>query len=477
MLNIVCFNAGNYCGRGKEYTEKLYDMVIRNLPDGFEGRFVCFTDDTEPYNPKIEKRPIHGSLKGWWNCLYAYKAGFFDPDDQIIMMGLDTCITGPLDDIASYRGNYAILRDVYREDGYQNSVVSFKAGFATGIWDLFEAQGFPDKPGGDQAIIEEWLAANAIVPDILTDFYPRQIVSYKVNAAFQIPQGARIVFFHGHPRPHECSGNWVEHVWKIGGGTVAEWLIVGNVPDETLKANVERTLSSSVEVLADQYMTPRDEPLIICGGGPSLEDDILYIRMAQRNGAVVWALNNSFRYLYDKHKIKAQAQVILDARPENIAFVPEETDALLLYSAQCDASVIKKGWLAGKVVTWCPSIPDIIEILKKHKKRAAIMAGGSSVGLKALALAQLFGFKDVHLCGYDSSYRDGKNHAYPQPLNDKERIIDIMVNDRQFKCAPWMATQVEEFRHSAQGFLDAGMQISVHGDGLLPYMASLMIAP
>lgn len=246
--------------------------------------------------------------------------------------------------------------------------------------------------------------------------------------------------------------------------------VVGNVSDECLEANVREALKLDVEMLSNQYMTPKEEELVIVGGGPSLKETLGEIYLKQRAGAHIWALNNTFKYLCE-HGIEPDVHILLDARHENIEFVPDKTDAIMLYSAQCHPLVLGKAMLAGRLILWCPSIANILKILNEYGKTAAIIQGGSSVGLKAIALAHVLGHKAVHLYGYDSSYRDNNNHAYPQPLNDKERVIDITMNGREFRAAPWMATQACEFKDSLPNFINMGLELYVHGDGLIPHIA------
>lgn len=249
--------------------------------------------------------------------------------------------------------------------------------------------------------------------------------------------------------------------------------VVGNVSDEVLEANCRYAMTLQAEMLAAQYIAPKPNKLLIVGGGPSLKECLGEIALAQKGGASIWALNNAFSYLL-AHGIEADAQLLMDARAENEDFVPEKTKANLLYSTQCHRSVLEKGIRMGRVILWNPSIAPILDILNEHKKIGAVVAGGSSVGLKALGLAHLFGFKEVHLYGYDSSYRAGENHAYSQSLNSKENTLEITIGKRKFKSAYWMVVQTEEFRESLPNFIKLGMEISVHGDGLLPYAAQLM---
>ena len=73
-MNVCCVNAGDYLGMGAEYTNKLFDMVRRNLREGLEGRFIVFTDCPDGYDEGIEVRPLPvDGLSGWWNKLAGRK--------------------------------------------------------------------------------------------------------------------------------------------------------------------------------------------------------------------------------------------------------------------------------------------------------------------------------------------------------------------------------------------------------------------
>ncbi len=250
--------------------------------------------------------------------------------------------------------------------------------------------------------------------------------------------------------------------------------VVGNVPEKAMEDNVRSSLKLPLEILENQYSTPKESNLLIVGGGPSLTECLGEISLRKRAGCIIWALNNSFRFLCE-HGVTPDAHIMLDAREENIHFIPEKTETVLLYSAQCHPSVIEKGMQAGRVILWCPSILSILDILTEYKKTAAIIAGGSSVGLKAIALAHVFGFRNIDLYGYDSSYKGDENHAYPQRLNNKENKVQIKAGERYFLAAPWMVVQTQEFERSMSNFQKMGLNISVHGDGLLPHVARMMM--
>ena len=207
MLNVITINAGNYMGRGAEYVNHLSRTVWRNL--NASHRFICFTDDPSMLRDDIDARPLpHLGLSGWHNKLAMFKPGLFVDGDRLLWLDLDTVISGSIDEIASYAGDFAMIEDLYFPGQLASGVMAWRAGFGAGIWDSYATAGFPSIEGGDQA----WIAKCGVRADILQDVYPGQIASYKVGGGQLAPQ-TRIVCFHGHPRPHHVTSGWVPALW------------------------------------------------------------------------------------------------------------------------------------------------------------------------------------------------------------------------------------------------------------------------
>ncbi|MFW5916728.1 MAG: hypothetical protein ACOCTM_04565, partial [Bacteroidota bacterium] len=152
MIHICCVQVNNYCERGKDYVNILYDMVKRNMPD-VPYKFSVFTDDVWGYNSEINLKIIQDPVSGWWNKLYLFKHGIFLPDELVIYFDLDTLITGPLDDILDYKGRFAILYNAYWQEHpkrWQSSVMMWRGGFGAHLWDKWINENQPHIPGGDQ---------------------------------------------------------------------------------------------------------------------------------------------------------------------------------------------------------------------------------------------------------------------------------------------------------------------------------------
>lgn len=457
MLNVACVKVGTLYSA--DYVNVLFDMVRRNLPAKTPGRFVCFTDDATGLDPAILVKPVPQELasRGWWAKLWLFSEDAFPKGERVLYFDLDTCIVGPLDAIAAYDGPFAILRDAYRPDGLQSSVMAWEAGQCDFIYSDWVNFGQLDYEGGDQAWIEhvvrrDWLA-------IWQDRFPDKFRSYKVDCRFSVPRGTSVVFFHGRPRPHEVTTGWVPEVWKVGGGSGLEFVVQANTSDDQLLKNALNALNYPTWLT----MQPsHQKAALIVGGGPSLAETLFYVQGMQKNRCTVFATNNAYRYLKE-HGVQPDAHVMLDARPQNVEFVPSDK-VPKYYASISDPSVLEA---AGEdLIYWHPHQSCCHDHIKHHPSAAFEIGGGTTVGLRAIVIAYILGYRDFRLFGFDSCYRD-THHAYPQSLNDGEKTVEVHVAGQSFRCAPWMVSQAEEFKELIQILVNKGCEISIYGEGLI----------
>lgn len=462
MLHIVCVQSGNYQERGAQYVNILFDSVRRNLADGFAGEFVCFTDNSDGLDIGIVARELPEGVRGWWNKLYLFKDGLFPKGDRILYFDLDTVITGRLDEIASYDGNLAILRDWYEPQIVNSSVMAWRSGDYGHIWHNWLAAGKPDYLGGDQ----EWIRRNTISPVILQDVSPELFVSYKLTGG-RIPDKASVCCFHGTPRPHQAKG-WVSEVWCLNGLVRAQLDKICNTEKTGLLNNIKRAVARELPWL--DLEPAHDGHAVIVGGGPSLDDTLEAIRWRKSIGQDVFALNGSADWLRNRGVV-SDYHVGVDARPDNARFFKRpDGETTYLIASQCDETIFNA--LDGQdVILWHPNSDGVAEALEGETRPVHLIGGGSTVGLCAIVLAYALGYRKIHLHGFDSSYREDTHHAYMQNLNDADFIVDVLAGDKKFRAAPWMVQQAEEFCSLAPHLADMGCTITVAGDGLLPHMA------
>jgi len=202
VLRVACVKKGEKYGA--EYVRNLQAGVARHL--SIEHEFLCLTD-TPMVGVNCEL--LKHDLPGWWSKLELFRDGLFSRDDRVLYFDVDTLMVDNIDDIASYDGPFTILRDAYRPWGYQSGVMAFPGNSCVDIWDEWCRVGQPKLEGGDQA----WIECMRHDIALLQDLFPDRLLSYKANCRNQIPPGASVVFFHGHPKPPECNG-WVVDHWR-----------------------------------------------------------------------------------------------------------------------------------------------------------------------------------------------------------------------------------------------------------------------
>lgn len=214
---------------------------------------------------------------------------------------------------------------------------------------------------------------------------------------------------------------------------------------------------------------------LIVGGGPSLADTVDLLRTKHHQGGIIFALNGTHDWLIERG-IVPEFHVMLDSRQENVKFVLKPHRRVhYLVSAFCHPDVFEA--LKGHRVTlWMSDMSGMLELVQDiDHKPVCLVGGGATVGNKTMFLAYLDGFRREHFFGFDSSYRGVDNHAYAQPMNDGESRITVTCNGRPFTCAPWMAKQAHEWKGQAKKLAGLGVDIWVHGDGLIPWMAQQMM--
>ncbi len=196
-LNIVAVHVGDYCGRGEEYVYRLFNSIAKNLP--LPHKLWCITDDASKIPEWVEPIEADPGVTGWWNKIALFRPDVLPKGQRGLYLDLDTIITGDLVDVASYTGKFAMLRDFYFKGNANSGVMAWEAGTLDHIWRVWDRCGRPQTdPGGDQS----WIESIQPEADLWQDNLPGQIISYKVDCQQGVPDNARVVCFHGEPRPH-----------------------------------------------------------------------------------------------------------------------------------------------------------------------------------------------------------------------------------------------------------------------------------
>lgn len=186
---------------------KLFSGFRRNLNMPFD--FVVFTDRERDFGdyPIIQQR-LTSKNPGYLDCLEPYRL-----DRPMILVGLDTLITGNCDHLAEYClapkadledwRMLALPRDPYKKSRACNGVALVPSGKRR-IW--------TERTLGsdDMTEVRRW------PHQFIDDLFPGHVVSFKGDGQPKETGDRRIVYFHGYPKFHEMPGHpLVEAHWKL----------------------------------------------------------------------------------------------------------------------------------------------------------------------------------------------------------------------------------------------------------------------
>lgn len=239
MINIVCLKFGTKYDA--DYVNKLYRAVVRNTTVDFS--FHCFTEDPNGLDENIIPHDLPHNLPGvgWWHKLYMFEADK-EIGGTIFYIDLDTLITGNIDEMLQYDGDFVVLHDFYRilrpndrdqfglgREAVGSGLMMWKAGNYSHIWSTF----IKDPVGAVQSLHphgdQKWIEKQTQHKDrkYFQDLFKNQVVSYKVHCRNGLPPNARIVCYHGAPSIPESITNttrvqgmvlnpapWVKDHWK-----------------------------------------------------------------------------------------------------------------------------------------------------------------------------------------------------------------------------------------------------------------------
>jgi hypothetical protein len=258
------------------------------------------------------------------------------------------------------------------------------------------------------------------------------------------------------------------HKW-LGLGEGVTVRALPNTDTETMLANVRINAARDIPWVTAQ--PTHGGHAVLCGGGPSLADTLPEIRRRAASGQTIFALNGVAKWLLDKG-VWPDYGVILDPRAENADFVTWQASWLL--ASQCHPTVFEATKNSRRTQVWHFATDGITDCLP-DRAACDLVTGTATVGITAMSLAFMMGYRKFHLYGYDSSDRETEAHAYTQNETDAElKRVEVWCAGRKFRCGVAMYAQAQAFEEWARLFADNGALITVHGDGLLPTIAHAM---
>lgn len=246
MLSVVTFlwrdeqyRWNRFFRYGPDHVNRLRNMVRRNLK--LDHEFCCITDDSSGIEKDIRIVPLWDDLRHMGRCYVRLKA--FSEEmrevigERFVSIDLDAVIVRDITPVLDRNEDFVIWGDVARNTPYNGSMWMMNAGARKQVWEDFDPETSPGLGkkrgyiGSDQAWMAVCLGAGESkwgqrdgVYSFRRHILPRRrnlplgLLRRRCPKGVNLPEPARIVFFHGHFDPSQPAIQgicpWIGEHWR-----------------------------------------------------------------------------------------------------------------------------------------------------------------------------------------------------------------------------------------------------------------------
>ena len=207
------------------WVDKLYRGIKRNTTKPFE--LICLVDKEYPIKEPVKQVKFieQANVSVGWSLLVE----MYRPDitsDRRVTIGLDTIIMDNIDDILEIDNDIAMITDPMEPEEVCNAITWCSSETAAYIWDVwtnkrewvYENCRFIGNAVSEMVLLRKLFDQDGEA--LRVDNIYEGIYSYKVHIIENpdLIENAKIIYFHGEPKPHELGAHPVDDLiiphWK-----------------------------------------------------------------------------------------------------------------------------------------------------------------------------------------------------------------------------------------------------------------------
>lgn len=251
---------------------------------------------------------------------------------------------------------------------------------------------------------------------------------------------------------------------------------------KNMRLNLKKNYKTIRAVPGFQVIKGHDKPIALLGGGPSIKKEIEQIKTFQAKGYETIACGSSHDWLIENEIIPTYCAVC-DPDPISIEYLKKKhKDVIYLIAFSCDEKILE--YLSDQTVyLWHCHSDEAYNLIKDEINEYDGISGGCTVGLRAISIAMMFGYTNIHFWGFDSCQGENDaHHAYEfateaEAWQTKE-IYKIKMggnspDPKTYYCLGYQLAQAYHF----QMFYDAHNSMftpTFHGEGMLADFMKLL---
>lgn len=242
---------------------------------------------------------------------------------------------------------------------------------------------------------------------------------------------------------------------------------------EDILKNTSFNLSKGYNKFRDRkdFKQPKgNKPIAIVGGAPSLKKQLNKLFF---DFDVIMSAGSPNDYLV-RNGIKPNYVALCDPSEVVNNYLKElcYTTEYLVASC-CDPKVFER-LKNNKIYLWNCYGDAIYQWCKENYPEEDYIGGGCTIGLRAINLASMLGYTNIHLFGMDSCMSEDEYYAY-ELVDPAEKegiganVYEIKIGrngQKRYKVAGYQLAQADHFKDFLQMYHKL-VTFTIHGDGLL----------
>lgn len=228
---------------------------------------------------------------------------------------------------------------------------------------------------------------------------------------------------------------------------------------EEHNANVRAAVALGLPSLERGTLTT--EPVAVVCSGPSLRTTFREIKRFDK----ILTCSGAHAYLLD-HGVIPTWHMEGDPRAHKAVFVKRPHRRVqYLIAASCHPAIFEA--LKGYNVKLWHSLQDATHLLEldHYPPDHWVLTGGTNVGLRAIVMARILGFTDIHIFGMDCSAEEAMHTGFHPNEPGKEKYRTVRVGERDYQTTTLFLSYAKSFFHEMLQLPD--VHATVHGEGLL----------
>ena len=238
---------------------------------------------------------------------------------------------------------------------------------------------------------------------------------------------------------------------------------------EEHEANVKAALALGYPSL--DKGEPQSDPIAVVCSGPSLKTSYREIKHFDR----ILSCSGAHEFLID-HGMVPTWHMEGDPRAHKKVFVkrPHRRVQYLL-SSSCHPAVFAA--LKGYQIKVWHVLRQGTDLLKTgiYPPGQWVLTGGTNVGMRAMVMARILGYTNVHIFGMDCSAGPERFHTGYHPNEPPKEVWQpVQVEDQVYYSTPLFISYAKQFFHECLQLPDVHM--TLHGDGLLQALTRVKLS-